>query len=352
MEQREALTQLLDDIAASANHSDQFGVPRSNLEKLAALGALGVYPSKEFEWEINERLAGADASTWFCWVQHHTPLATMATGGNCVNSDAIGHRWLASLENGSAIAAVAFAHIRRPGTPNPVANHTAAGWELTGKLDWVTSWDIADLVMVLAATADNSRVLVFFIPIADFEQLIPGSVVHEPLKLVAMSGTHTRPITFHASLIPNEYLFAIYPRADWLAGDSIKTAKPNPAACGIAAAAIDHLAEIGVKRKSEAATNLAGELREKCAILRKQAIEMNSDPRGFSPEELLSVRVQTLELAREASTAVVIALAGASMQSGSTAERRMREAMFLQVQAQTSQSREALLTSMQTRDLR
>ena len=45
----------------------------------------------------------------------------------------------------------------------------------------------------------------------------------------------------------------------------------------------------------------------------------------------------------EAATAVVTARAGAAMYSGCSAERRVREAMFLQVQAQTARTREASL---------
>ena len=58
-------------------------------------------------------------------------------------------RWLEGLRSGSYLGAVAFAHLRRLGPPNPVAERVHGGWSITGKLDWVTSWDIADVMLVM-----------------------------------------------------------------------------------------------------------------------------------------------------------------------------------------------------------
>jgi len=52
----------------------------------------------------------------------------------------------------------------------------------------------------------------------------------------------------------------------------------------------------------------------------------------------------------EATTAVITAQAGASMRTGCNAERRLREAMFLQVQAQTAVTRSASLSLVQGTD--
>jgi hypothetical protein len=48
---------------------------------------------------------------------------------------------------------------------------------------------------------------------------------------------------------------------------------------------------------------------------------------------------------------VVIARSGAAMRRGCSAERRLRESMFLQVQAQTAATRRASLALLRTRAL-
>ena len=68
---------------------------------------------------------------------------------------------------------------------------------------------------------------------------------------------------------------------------------------------------------------------------------MENDTSGDHRVEL---RAKSLELTVQATTAVITAQAGAAMRSGCSAERRVREAMFLQVQAQTAQTRAASLS--------
>ena len=69
-------------IAQTAEDTDRFGVPRSHIDSLALVGAHGLAKDPQRQRELTERLAGADASTWFCWTQHQTPLRTMLAGGN------------------------------------------------------------------------------------------------------------------------------------------------------------------------------------------------------------------------------------------------------------------------------
>jgi alkylation response protein AidB-like acyl-CoA dehydrogenase len=338
--------QVLGIIETQAAQSDRDGVPRSHFDSLASVGAHGEVSDPSMWRELTERIAGADASTWFCWAQHQTPLRTLAAGGNQPSAVALQARWLPGMKNGSTLAAVAFAHIRRPGPANPVARKLNGSWQLTGTLDWVTSWDIADVVMLMALNEDKSEIVTFFIPIVNFEEVISMSEVGEKLQLLSMSGTHTRPIRFAGSVIPNEFLFSVTSYLEWQQGDQRKTIAPNLAALGIARSAIDELAEIGASRKSVSATELAESLSRRYLHLRAQAMDLIDQAGLAADSDLLETRVEILELARECATAVVIARAGASMQVGSRAERRIRDSMFLQVQAQTEITRNAALDHM------
>ena len=333
-------------IAQSAADSDGRGVPRSHFDELAKVGAHGAPNESSLQRELTERIAGADASTWFCWAQHQTPLKTLQAGGNQPDSEDIRTRWLPGLESGELLAAVAFAHIRRPGPANPVALEVNGKWELHGTLDWVTSWDIADVVMVMAATEDKDSIVTFFMPIKDFEKKILGSRVDAPLKLLAMGGTHTRPVHFDHSIVPTEYVFSVQSMNEWLAADAMKTILPNPAGLGVARAAINELIVTGEKRSSEVVRATASFLAEKFMHLRARAYAILDSPQGFSRDEAITCRVEILQLARICTEAVIIAQAGAAMMTGRSAERRVREAMFLQVQAQTNETRHAALNEL------
>jgi alkylation response protein AidB-like acyl-CoA dehydrogenase len=332
-------------IAQSAPTSDELGVPRSHIDLLASVGAHGTAREISQQRELTERLAGADASTWFCWTQHQTPLNTMLAGGNQSTSAELSQRWLKGLQSGELLAAIAFAHVRRGGPPNPVAKRVMDGWELTGKLDWITSWDIADVLMLLAATEDKSQFVIFYLPIEGFEEQFESCVVGEPLKLLAMSGTHSRPITFDHTFISNDFVFSIIDSQDWLSADSMKTVLPNPATLGVARAAIEQLNEVSHARGEEAGQTTARNLAQEFEHLRAQAYDAIDDqqtPRS----ELVNLRVQTLEFAVKCTVAVITASSGGAMMSGSAAERRVREAMFLQVQAQTRETRNVALTRL------
>jgi alkylation response protein AidB-like acyl-CoA dehydrogenase len=332
-------------IAESANTSEQMGVPRSHIDLLASVGAHGTALDALPQREVTERLAGADTSTWFCWTQHQTPLRTMLAGGNQRASAEISERWLAGLQNGELLAAIAFAHVRRGGPPNPVAKKVTDGWELTGKLDWITSWDIADVLMLLAMTEDKKQIVIFYLPIKGFEEAFTHCVVGEPLTLLAMSGTHSRPITFDHTFICDDFVFSVIDSQEWLSADSEKTVLPNPAVLGVARAAIEQLNEVSHTRKQEVGKAAAINLAQEFEHLRAQAYGAIDNPQT-PRSELVNLRVQTLEFAVKCAVAVITATSGGAMMTGGEAERRVREAMFLQVQAQTQETRDAALARL------
>ncbi len=332
-------------IAQNAQICDQSGVPRSHIDLLASVGAHGTAREVWQQRELTERLAGADASTWFCWTQHQTPLNTMVAGGNQNASAELSERWLEGMQSGALLAAVAFAHLRRGGPPNPVATKVVDGWELTGKLDWITSWDSADVLMLLASTEDKSQIVIFYLPIQGFEEQFNSCVVGEPLKLLAMSGTHSRPITFNHTFISSDFVFSIVDSQAWLSVDSRKTVLPGPAALGVARAAIEQLNEVSEARGEESGQSAAKQLAQEFELLRAQAYSAIDNPET-QRSELIKLRVQTLEFAVTCTVAAITASSGGAMISGSEAERRVREAMFLQIQAQTQETRNAALSRL------
>jgi alkylation response protein AidB-like acyl-CoA dehydrogenase len=336
-------------LAQTAAAADLGGVPRSSIDALAQAGLLGCpLEPAAVQRELAERIAMACATTWFCWTQHQTPMLTLSGAPDSLAVAELRQRWLAGLESGELLGAVAFAHVRRPGPPNPVAERAENGWLINGTLDWVTSWDIADvvLVMVRGSGADADSLISFYLPagrsVAAGETLPAGVQVGELLKLLSMSGTHTRPVTFENVFIPDALVVSVQPWSDWQRSDLRKTAQPNPAAFGIIRGAISELHEIGTSRSDEVIIELAEQMRVEASELRRSAY-LAIDDANSATEDLQVLRARSLELAVRAATAVVIARSGSAMITGCSAERRLRESMFLQVQAQTLISRHAAL---------
>ena len=199
---------------------------------------------------LGSLLAGVDASTWFCWVQHQTPLRTLegAAGG-------AGHRrpvpsWRTSsspaLRSGRLLGAVAFAHVRRPGPPEPGGDPRRRGLAArrrTGLGDLVGHRGRRDgdgpghrhagrrpARLLLPAGGRPAR--------SQPRECTPGPA----LPLLAMSGTHTRPVRLDGVHVPDDRVGAILDRDAWLAADAVRTADANPAAFGVARGAIAELA--------------------------------------------------------------------------------------------------------------
>jgi len=333
-------------IAPAAERVDWEGVQRSAIDALAAAGLFGSPLAPAPQRELAELLAAADASTWFCWVQHQTPLRTLALASP---SDAtpdvenLRDRLLACMKAGRLQSAVAFAHLRRGWPPNPVATRTADGWMLNGTLDWVTSWDIADVVMIMARTdqANAPTVVSCFLPAGRADVSTLGLEVGEPLSLLAMGGTHTRSLSLRDVFVPEASVAAVDDLGDWLAADSVKTVDASPAAFGVTRGALRELNELAAARGDADIKRSVERLALQCREIRRAAYSLADRPSESNSAERLELRAASLDLVLRATTAVVIARAGAGVLSGTSAERRVREAMFLQIQAQTGDSRRA-----------
>lgn len=327
-------------IGSSAALVERSGVRRETLLELGRHGLFGA-PLAPIcaQRELAELIAGADGDTWFCWSQHGTPLRTLlgATAPGSVAST-----WRDPLQAGSAIAAVAFAHLRRAGEPNPIAKRVRGGWRFDGTLDWITSWDIADVVLLMARDRDSDQIVQALLP-AGHNESSSGLSVGPVLDLIAMRGTHTRPARLDDVFVSDDHIVDVLPMDRWRPAQDAKTVHASPATFGVTRSAIAELAQLAGERSSKTLDELCQALGEECRQLRRRAYELQDTFDPADRDEHLRLRARSLDLVMRATTSVVTARAGAAMMVGTSAERRVRTALFLQVQAQTSDSREAAL---------
>lgn len=326
----EAARRLADEVLRpQADEVELHGVPRTHLAALAGAGLFGVSAPESYGGsdqpvavmrEIVEVLAGADASTWFVWTQHHTPVRTLVRGSN----EALRDRWLPRLAAGSALAGVAYTHLRRPGTPAVRAARANGGWQIDGDLAWLTSWGLADVFLVGAVAGDD--VVWTLLPLTEM-----AGVTAQALDLVVMRGTSTVSVHLDDVLVDDADVVLVEALADWRATDAERTADVSPAVFGVTAECI---------RRLDDEHGFAIQL----ADLRKHAyaLQDESGPRA----ERIAVRAQAHALALRASAALVAAGAGRSMLAGNPAQRLAREALFLLVQGQDAEIRAAQISAL------
>lgn len=334
----------LQQVGAQAEQLDVDGVTRGHVAALAEVGWLGAWAPDELGGggapvgvvrELVEQLSGASGALWFVATQHRSPAEAAIGTAN----DALRERWAQPLASGRALGAVAFAHLRRPGPPGVVATRDGVGWRVTGRLDWVTSWGLADALLLMAETADG-RVVQALLPAT--EQA--GLVVTGPLALAAMGATSTVGISLDGLLVGPDELVRVLPKPDWSARDAERTADATPASFGLARAALDRLAVTAERRGSRAAGELALALAARLVAARRSAYALADEvPPGVRVPERLALRAEALDLAQRAAAAVVAAEAGRAMLLDSPGQRWAREALFHLVQAQTGPLREELL---------
>lgn len=336
-------------LAPTAAEHDRAGITREALLAMGPLLAMAhpldgesVSPA---QWrEVSELLVAADGTAWFCWSQHH-PLVRAITMTLPYAGDHLAALLALrdDLVRGRRFAALSFSHVRRPGAPL-TAEREAAGWRLTGHVDWITAWDVADVVLVLAEWQGQ------FVHLAVDTAPRPTLRVGERLELMALGGSHTRPVDFVGDLVPGDRLVGLQPKEQWLSLDDRVTHQPNPAAFGLARGAAASLMasahERGCDRTQTAAGLLVDEIREQRAVA-YDAIDSGS----AGAEELLALRSRALDLAVRATAMALTARGGQGMIRGGADERRCREAAFLLVQRQTAATRAASLRMWTAGDL-
>jgi alkylation response protein AidB-like acyl-CoA dehydrogenase len=329
-------------LVASAADVDEHGIPHELLPSMGPLLAMAApldgSTVSSAQWrEVSETIMAADGTVWFCWSQHH-PLVRTITYALPYAGEKAGYlvALREDLVRGNRIAGISFSHVRRPGAPALVAEQAPGGWRLRGGVDWISGWDVADVVLVLAQAGED------LVHVAIDTAAQPGLIVGERLHLMAMNGSHTRPVHFDDVFVPDERVVGIQPRATWLTIDEQITAQPNPAALGLARGAVASLTASAARRECQQTWDVARGLAEEVVELRMRTY-VALDDSGTSVPDLLSLRAAGLELAMRACSAALTASGGHALMSGSDAERRYREAAFLLVQRQTSATRVASL---------
>ena len=328
----------------AAERVDAQGVPPGHVTALKAARLLGLSAPVEHGGggasavvgrEVTEVLSGACGATWFVAAQHGTPLRTVLASDN----EAVRQRWLRPLASSQVLAGIAVSHLRRPGPPPVTATPVDGGWRFDGRVDWVTSWGLAE-VLLLGGVTPTEEVVAVLVPAVNQ----PGLAATGELRLAAMSGARNVALRLDGLHVDAAQTAFRQPRSAWLANDRLVTANVTPAVFGLLNMILRRLAEVSRSRSSAAGADLAAVLAADGAGLRSRAYALLDEvpPESELPERL-AIRSAALELVNAAAAALIVAGAGASMLTSSPAQRLAREALFHLVQASTPAMQEAVL---------
>ena len=166
------------------------------------------------------------------------------------------------------------------------------------------------------------------------------------MALLAMGGTHTRPMQFDGTEIPDSQVLFVEDFAHWSEADAARVCRVSPVVFGCIRGAIADLHQVASHHEDAQSLALAADLARECSQLRREAYGLFDDDPECSPslwQRHRELRAEALALAMRAAQAAVIAHAGSAMVTDCEPERRLREASFLLVQAQTADSRRASL---------
>jgi alkylation response protein AidB-like acyl-CoA dehydrogenase len=330
-------------LAPGAEAVDQSVVPATHLAAVGAAGLLAPTAAAEFGGggapaavgrAVSEQLAGACGSTWFVATQHGTPVRTLAASANLE----LRRQWLRPLASGSALAGIALAHLRRPGSPAVTGIPVPGGWAVSGHVPWLTSWGLADVVLL--GFRAGSDVVFALVPAADQ----PGLVAGELLPLAAMQAARTVPVRLESYLVADGQVAERVPYEEWAARDAAATGNVTPAVFGLLRAVLARMVTEGQRRHETSTVALAERLQAEASELRTAAYALiDGTPAGERMTERLEIRGAALELVTVATAGLVAAGAGGSMSLRHPAQRWAREGLFHLIQAQTPAVRAATL---------
>jgi hypothetical protein len=305
---------------------------RRALDAAATAGLLGATapgphaPDPADTFALRAAAARASGAFAFLLTQHWSAVGFAAHGGDDV--------WVERLATGTARAGIAYAHLRRPGTPLIRATRTATGLHLQGTAPWMTGGGLFDHC-VTAGRLPDGRIVT-----AVHRLDHPGVRAGPPFAMAAFGATNTVRLDLDMEVTAADVLFD--EDADWLERrDAAGAARGAAFIQGTAEAALElveaaHAAGRPVPdaTRETLATAVAGSRARLLAAL------------DGDPAEGLAARADAIALASRVAHAAVLAWAGQANLADHAAQRVYREVLAYSVLALTPAVRTAALGTL------
>ncbi|BBB02044.1 hypothetical protein RVR_9749 [Actinacidiphila reveromycinica] len=335
----------LEQLAPAALRTDRERVSRETVEDLRGLGLLNHLAPPRFggagldryaDRRLHEVLAYADLNVWLVWAQHAPTVARIA--GTPRSAAGGTHPLVEPVLRGTMLIGAALSDVRRYPTGNLTARRSRDGWVFNGTVSWLSGWGLNEAVALAAVDPESEDVVLALIPVDEHFRATP-------LALQAVSGSRTERVGVLDAVVPDAYVLAVRPLADWRHDDISTAGNAGPQFFGLGRRILDEIAD------EPHGTGVADAWRPYLRGLRARVYELadavldGGDPDASLPERL-SLKVRAREALTTLSRALVVARAGRGLVADDTAQLHARSALFLQVQGQTRTERAAQLDSV------
>ena len=288
--------------------------------------------------QLIPRYSGALA---FLQTQHQSAGVFLTNTDN----ESLKGQYLPYLSQGEVLVGIGFSHLRRQGKPMVKAIPVAGGYQIEGKVPWVTGFGFFQ-DFILGATLPDGRAVYGMLPFIKTVQETGGAITFsQPMELGAMSSTNTVTAELTHWFLPKERVVFIKPAGAIHENDQKNVLNHGFHCLGNARAGLDIIEAVYQNKQVpfiKQAFDAFNEELNRCQSAMMAALIPDSQ----TWEERLQLRAWAINLAQRCATAAVTVSSGAANYRHHAAQRVYREALVFTVSGQTTAVMEATLAQL------
>ena len=329
----------------NALRTDRLGVGRDRVDELRELGLLnhlapvekgGLAADRPVDRRVHEILAGACLNTWLVWAQHAPLVGRLAAGPADQRVPALFEQVL----RGEVLLGAAISDVRRYPVHFIAATRVVGGWTFAGTVSWVSGWGLNSALTVAAVEPGTDTVVTAVVPIT-------GRIRATPLQLSAVGGSHTDRVIIDRVFVPDELVLGTVSVEQWRYDDLGTASDARAHHFGLADAVLAELDRSG----RAPARAVAATWRPRIAEIRSRAYQLADEAAAAGGgrhrlDERLATKVASGEALSTITRALVVARAGRGLTGDDTAQLYARSALFVLVQGQSVDVRDAQLAEL------
>ena len=322
------------------------GAPRSGSLRDRSLLALrvpklwgGVEVSDQTFRHFQQLVARYSGALAFLQIQHQSAAAFISYSEN----ESLKQRYPPQIAKGQILVGGGLSQLRRKGEAPVKAFPVEGGYQVEGKVPWVTGFDFFK-DFIVGAVLPDSRAIYGIVPFTETYQEAGGAIsFSEPMQLSAMASTNTVSATFTNWFLPEESVVLVAKKAGTIhESDKKNVLFAGFLALGCARAGLDIVETAAKTKQLDFLYNAFESLNDKLTCC-QTAMMQDTAAKSHSFEENLQLRVWAINLAGRCAQAAVTVSSGAANYKHHAAQRVYREALMFTVSVQTTEIMEATL---------
>ncbi len=303
-------------------------------------------------WKFQQLVARYSGALAFLQTQHQS------AAGFLINSENqyLKEKYLPYMAKGEILVGVGFSQLRRAGEPLVKAIPISGGYQLTGKVPWVTGYGFFQ-DFIIGATLPDGKEIYGIIPftqtLQNTQNNIPTLVVgasaplpqitfSEPMELAGMASTNTVNAILADWFLPEVQIITIRKAGAIHENDKKNILNHGFFALGCARAGLDILEATAETKKLSFIKNAFDSLNDELNRCESAMLDALS-PGDKLWEERLKLRAWAINLAVRCANGAVTVSSGAANYKHHPAQRVYREALMFTVAGQTTDVMEATL---------